>query len=145
MCFQLSALADQIWAISCVCCFKHCVCVCVNACTWRLTLPASHVHIRWFASATQQFYLPTGYAQTFSPSRTGSAARFLFPQGERKGMRQQFFLPAREARTVLSFTVNMQGAQARLGYLCQRSYSKMGERWSDQPPVPASMASPKHP
>ena len=86
-----------------------CVCVCVNACTWRLTLPASRVHIRWFASATQQFYLPAGYAQTFSPSRTGSADSFLFPQGERKGMRQHFFLPAREARTVFSFTVNMQG------------------------------------
>ena len=46
-------------------------------------------------------------------------------------------------------TDRMQGivfrAQARLGYLCQRSYSKMGERWSDQPPVPASAASPKHP
>ena len=33
-----------------------------------------------------------------------------------------------------------QGAQARLGYLCQRSYSKMGEGWSDQPPVPASVS-----
>ena len=46
-------------------------------------------------------------------------------------------------------TDRMQGivfrAQARLGYLCQRSYSKMGERWSGQPPVPASAASPKHP
>ena len=34
----------------------------------------------------------------------------------------------------------MQGAQARLGYLRQRSYSKMGEGWSDQPPVPASVS-----
>ena len=33
-----------------------------------------------------------------------------------------------------------QGAQARLGYPCQRSYSKMGEGWSDQPPVPANAA-----
>ena len=32
--------------------------------------------------------------------------------------------------------------QARLGYLCQRSYSKMGEGWSDQPPVPANAANP---
>ena len=38
-----------------------------------------------------------------------------------------------------------QGAQARLGYLCQRSYSKMGEGWSDQPPVPANAAYPKYP
>ena len=30
-----------------------------------------------------------------------------------------------------------QGAQAGLGYLCQRSYSKTGEGWSDQPLVPA--------
>ena len=38
-----------------------------------------------------------------------------------------------------------QGAQARLGYLCQRSYSKMREGWSDQPPVPENAAYPKHP
>ena len=92
-----------------------------------------------------QVYLPAGYAQPVSPSRTGSANRMLFPHGERQGMRQHFFLPAREAQIAFVITVNMQGAQARLGYLCQRSYSKMGEGWSDQPPVPANMASPKHP
>ena len=48
-----------------------CVCVCVHACTWRLTLHASHVHIKWFASAMLQVYLPAGYAQTV----------FSFPHG----------------------------------------------------------------
>ena len=56
-----------------------------------------------------QIYLPAGYAQTVSPSRTGSADRMLFPHGERQGMRQHFFLPAREARIACFVTVNMQG------------------------------------
>ena len=40
------------------------VCVCVHACTWRLTLHASHVHFRWFASAMPQVYLPAGSANS---------------------------------------------------------------------------------
>ena len=84
--------------------------------------------------ATDSAFLPKdfrGCCATLFPSRRGCANIFSFPHGERR----HFLIPAG----------GTQGAQARLGYLCQRSYSKMGEGWSDQPPVPASMASPKYP
>ena len=107
------------------------VCVCVRVgvcvCVWKRLYMATDSASLLFALAKDS----RRCCAAFVHSRRGCANISLLPHRERR----HFSLLAGEA----------QGAQARLGYLCQRSYSKMGEGWSDQPPVPASMASPKHP
>ena len=64
-----------------------CVCVCVGKRLYTATdsafLPLFLQRIS--ADAAQHFFLPAGGAQTFSPSRTGSADIFSSPQGERRG------------------------------------------------------------